>query len=70
MKNDHASYVRAHKARGPTKETINLGGDGPYFRDGHMNRDSHSAPAPAAVVQPETHITKTVHVMHHRDRDD
>lgn len=69
MKNDYASYVKAHKARvqARTKETINLGGDGPFFRDGHMNRDSRSAPPPAAVIQPQS---KQVHVFHHRDRDD
>lgn len=64
-----ASYVQdgpqpvggAHN-RTPVREKLNLGGDGPFFRDHKLNRDPHGAPTGKAVIDGDA---KHVHVWHH-----
>lgn len=56
--------------REPQREKITLSSDAPYFRDGRLNRDAHSAPASKDVIPNESNY-KRVDVYHHRaDKDD
>ena len=65
MKRD-GGYSAYRKPYVPKREALNIGGDGPFFKNGQLNRDSHAAPSGPEVVRGEA---KHVHVYHHRDRD-
>ena len=45
----------------PKRETMNIGGDGPFFRDGKLNRDPHGSEGEESAKAER----KEVHVYHH-----
>lgn len=57
-KNNYASYLGHHKI---TREPLHIGGDGPFFRNGKLNRDPHGA---VTSDSPKAE-RKEVHVYHH-----
>lgn len=61
-------YVKPHEE--PKREKLTLGSNAPFFKDGKLNRDGHSAPSGPEVVPNESNY-KRVDVYHHRaDKDD
>jgi hypothetical protein len=60
----YKSFVRKC-GQPPKREALNIGGDGPYFRDGHMNREPHGSVDAGPVSSGER---KEVHVYHYKDR--
>ena len=70
----YASYVKhgvqpiggAHN-REPDRQALKISYDGPYFKNGKMNRDPMTEPSGPAVVPSEA---REVHIYHHKDKDD
>jgi hypothetical protein len=59
----YKSFVRKC-GQPPKREALSIGGDGPYFRDGHMNREPHGL---VTEGRPETPAAerREVHVYHY-----
>ena len=68
----YQSFVR-HTGQKPKRSAMDCFSDGPFFRDGAMNRDGHGTPNPVNPSEgfgPDGKTLKEVHVYHHASPKD